>query len=128
MSLTKEQQNEICKAFVIKYIDFYGDRTTYNADYTPFKAPTIPVGVAYGSKPGDVVCGRYDGGFFITILSKVGNVTLYNTHATDPVQWVCDASYSICQTAMDAGFGETSGQIQSVAQLEHIFKIADSYK
>lgn len=127
MSLTKEQI-EICKAFVNKYIDFYGDRTTYLADYTPFKAPTIPVGVAYGSKPGDVVCGKYDGGFFITILSKVGNVTLYNTHVTDPVHWVCEEEYSICQSAKDAGFGETSGQIQSIKQLEHIFLIADSYK
>lgn len=128
MSITKQQQIEICKAFVSKYIDYYEDRSYYNADYTPFKKPSIPVGVAYGSKPGDVVCGSYDNGFYITILSKVGNVTLYNSHATDPVQWVCDASYSICQSAKDAGFGETTGEIQSVKQLQHIFLIADSYK
>ena len=128
MALTKEQQNEICKAFVVKYIDFYGDSATHIANYSPFKEPTTPIGTAYGSKPGDVVCGRYDGGFFITIFSKVGNVTLYNTHATDPVQWVSDASYSICQSAIDVGFGETVGEIQSIAQMEHLFLIPASYK
>jgi hypothetical protein len=66
--------------------------------------------------------------FYIHIVTKVGKMMLHIDSDTQEVKWECEECYSICQSAKDAGFGETKGVITNIAQLNHIFNVADSYQ
>lgn len=63
---------------------------------------------------------------YCMIFTKVGAVMVYeNTDGS--FHYFCDESFAVCSTALGAGFGQTSGPVETVEQLNHFFAISDSY-
>ena len=71
-------------------------------------------------------CGDEEKVPFMLISSKVGKFMLYREF-DGTVRYLCEECFSVCQTAKEAGFGETSGVVDMVKQINHIFAIPDSY-
>ena len=71
-------------------------------------------------------CGDEEKVEYLLITSKVGKFLMYREF-DGTVRYICEERFSICQTAREAGFGETSGVIDTVKKINHIFAIPDSY-
>jgi hypothetical protein len=90
--------------------------------------------VQWSQDVGTIELGRVtpiDGSSFalyIHVTTKVGKIMLYIDSATQEVKWECEEGYSICQSAKNAGFGETTGTITNILQIENIFNVFDSYQ
>lgn len=66
-----------------------------------------------------------DGTRFIFIRSKVGSIIVYKDGST--IKWITEDSYSKCASAIREGYGANAGTVASYAQMDHLFKIPDSY-
>ena len=71
-------------------------------------------------------CGDDEKVPFMLITTKVGKIMLYREF-DGTVRYLCEESFSICQTVREAGFGETSGVVDMVRKINYIFAIPDSY-
>lgn len=82
----------------------------------------IPIGgIQYGQ------CGITTASEYILINSKVGKFMMYSM-PDNTIHYICEHSFAVCDTLKQRGFsGETTGIIDTVDKINHIFKIPDSY-
>lgn len=127
------QQNAIVNAFQSRFDQYRAEGKNY-AEWSGNVADLFPHLTkiwSVSSKPSLIEIGKVgdDGADkYIMLATKVGNMMIYQDGVDCEIKYFCDASYSICQSARIAGFGTTSGVVETLAQLEHVFTIADSYK
>lgn len=63
---------------------------------------------------------------YLLITTKVGKFMLYKK-PDDTVNYFCEESFSNHIEAMREGFGQPSGAVKTVYQINYIFAIPDSY-
>lgn len=76
---------------------------------------------------GSVMAGLCDEVEFILITSKIGKFMMYR-RADGVIHYITEEQFSICHSAKNAGFGNTTGIIATEQQINHIFAIPDSYR
>lgn len=86
--------------------------------------------VAISFSPGWVETGNFNRWQedirYILIQSKVGKIMVY-CKPDETIHYICEEDMAICHSFKCAGFNGTSGQIDTVDKLNHIFAIPDSY-
>lgn len=74
---------------------------------------------------GSVMIGRVSEADFIVIKSKVGTIMVYKDNTV--LRYITEDQFSVCESVKRAGFHGNVGIVDTYEQLNHLFKIPDSY-